>query len=106
MTLAELTLFLCLLLIGFQFWRIRSISERANLHIQQYCQTHQLQLLSVARRKTRLSFKYAKIDWHSVFVFEFSWPRPAPGVFLIVFGFRSMKPESLFVSEVGDPKPA
>ena len=72
MTLAELTLFLCLLLIGFQFWRIRSISERANLHIQQYCQTHQLQLLSVARRKTRLSFKYAKIDWHSVFVFEFS----------------------------------
>jgi len=71
-TLGELTLFLLLLAVGFQFWRIRSISERAYGHVEHYCNTHQLQLLSVARKKTRLSFKYAKIDWWSVFVFEFS----------------------------------
>ncbi|MBU2977855.1 DUF3301 domain-containing protein [Alteromonas sp. C1M14] len=72
MTLLELTLFLFLGFVGFQFWRIRSISEAANQYILQYCHTHQLQLLTLARTSTRITFKYAKPDWQSHFIFEFS----------------------------------
>ncbi|QCZ94330.1 DUF3301 domain-containing protein [Salinimonas iocasae] len=72
MTLGELVLFFLLILTGLQFWRIRSISEQAYLQIGRYCETHHLQLLSVARKRTRLSFKYGKIDWLSSFAFEFS----------------------------------
>ena len=72
MTLGELTLFLLIGFAGFQFWRIRSISEAAFEHARLYCDTHHLQLLTLARRSTRLTFKYAKPDWHSRFEFEFS----------------------------------
>lgn len=58
--------------IVFQFWRIRAISEHARQYLQHYCQQHNLQLLSVARRKTRLSVLRGKIDWKSEFIFEFS----------------------------------
>ena len=57
---------------GYQFWRIRAISEQTNTYLKQYCDKHGLQLLSVARAKTRFSFKYGKPDWHSLFHFEFS----------------------------------
>jgi len=72
MTLLELTLWLFLVSIGFQFWRIRSISEYANYYLRQYCQQHQLQLLSIARSKTRITLKYNKPDWHNIYEFEFS----------------------------------
>lgn len=72
MTLAELSLTLLLGFIGIQFWRIRGISEAAYLHINRYCEMHQLQLLTLARKSTRLTFKYGKPDWHSEFQFEFS----------------------------------
>lgn len=72
MTLFELSLFLLLGLIGFQFWRVRSISEFAYEQAQHYCETHQLQLLSVSRRKTRITGKYGKLDWFCEFEFEFS----------------------------------
>jgi len=72
MTLLELTLWLLLGFIAFQFWRIRSISEYTDNYLRQYCQTHQLQLLSIARVRTRITFKYRKPDWYNVFEFEFS----------------------------------
>ena len=72
MTLLEFTVWLCLAFVIFQFWRIRSISETADKYIKQYCDTHQLQLLSVARAKTSLTFKYQKPDWLSLYRFEFS----------------------------------
>ncbi len=39
---------------GYQFWRIRAISEQTNTYLKQYCDKHGLQLLSVARAKTQL----------------------------------------------------
>ena len=72
MTLGEVILLLVMVVVAMQFWRIRSISEQANQQIARYCQTHNLQLLAVARKQTRLSFRYGKLDWFSVFIFEFS----------------------------------
>ena len=72
MTLLELTLWLGLGFVAFQFWRIRSISEFTDSYLRQYCKNNQLQLLSIARAKTRITFNYSKPDWHNIFVFEFS----------------------------------
>ncbi|APE05109.1 MULTISPECIES: DUF3301 domain-containing protein [Alteromonas] len=72
MTLLELVLWLSIAFVSYQFWRIREISEKTNTYLRQYCDKHQLQLLSVARVKTRISLKYGKPDWNSVFMFEFS----------------------------------
>ncbi|QJR81765.1 DUF3301 domain-containing protein [Alteromonas pelagimontana] len=72
MTLGEVTLLLLIGLIGMQFWRIRSISEQAYQHVNRYCETHGLQVLSIARKSTKPTFKYGKMDWFSVFIFEFS----------------------------------
>ena len=66
-------LLLCVIsVIIFQFWRIRAISERAQNYLHQYCEKHHLQLISVARQKTRLGFHRGKLDWHTQFQFEFS----------------------------------
>ena len=72
MTLLELVIWLIIGFTGYQFWRIRGISERTNVYLKQYCNSNNLQLLSVARAKTRFTFKYGKPDWHSKFNFEFS----------------------------------
>ena len=72
MTLLELVVWMVIGFTGYQFWRIRAISEQTNTYLKQYCDKHGLQLLSVARAKTRFSFKYGKPDWHSLFNFEFS----------------------------------
>jgi len=72
MTLLELVIWLIIGFTGYQFWRIRGISERTNVYLKQYCNSNNLQLLSVARAKTRFTFRYGKPDWHSKFNFEFS----------------------------------
>jgi hypothetical protein len=72
MSLFDLTVLLVILLIGVQFWRIRAITEKANQYLATYCETHQLQLISVARHKTRLGSYRGKLDWQSDFNFEFS----------------------------------
>lgn len=72
MNLFDLTLLLGILLVALQFWRIRAITEKAHQHLAAYCQTHQLQLISVARHKTRLGSYRGKLDWQSGFIFEFS----------------------------------
>ena len=72
MNLFDLVVLLIILLIGGQFWRIRAISEKAGQHLEQYCQLNQLQLISIARSKTRLGSYHGKLDWKSEFTFEFS----------------------------------
>jgi len=54
MTLLELVVWMVIGFTGYQFWRIRAISEQTNTYLKQYCDKHGLQLLSVARAKTRL----------------------------------------------------
>jgi|TARA_R110000744_G_scaffold155100_1_gene270301 hypothetical protein len=72
MNLFDLTLFLVILVVVFQFWRMRAITEKANQYLAQYCDKHGLQLISNARQKTRLGSYRGKLDWQSCFVFEFS----------------------------------
>jgi hypothetical protein len=72
MNLFDLVLLLGILLIIGQFWRIRGISEKANEHLKHYCELNQLQLISVARRKTRIGSYKGKLDWQIEFLFEFS----------------------------------
>lgn len=72
MTLFDIVLLLVVGVAMFQFWRIRSFSERANDYLQQYCDGQGLQLISVARLKTRIGVSKGKLDWKSQFQFEFS----------------------------------
>ncbi|NMH59723.1 DUF3301 domain-containing protein [Alteromonas ponticola] len=72
MSLGELILLLILMFVAFQFWRIRSISESAHTYVSHYCQKNALQLLSLSRKKTRISTKAGPLDWYSEFEFEFS----------------------------------
>ena len=41
-------------------------------NLAKYCNERQLQLLTVARFKTRIAIHRGKPDWHTFFVFEFS----------------------------------
>jgi len=72
MNLAHILLLLLIVVVAYQFWRIRAITEQANRYLQSYCEKQQLQLISVARRKTRLTLYRGKLDWHNHFDFEFS----------------------------------
>ncbi|MBU2879637.1 MULTISPECIES: DUF3301 domain-containing protein [Alteromonadaceae] len=58
--------------IAFQFWRIRGISEQAKVYLEKYCEINGLQLISIARSKTKVIFHKAKLDWYTEFSFEFS----------------------------------
>ncbi|GAC14348.1 DUF3301 domain-containing protein [Aliiglaciecola lipolytica] len=58
--------------IMFQFWRIRAISEQAKVYLENYCELNGLQLISIARSKTRVILFKAKLDWYTEFSFEFS----------------------------------
>lgn len=70
--LSDIVVLLILAIIAFQFWRVRGITERANVYLKQYCEQQGLQLISVARHKTRLTIHRGKLDWLSEFMFEFS----------------------------------
>ncbi len=72
MTLFNILVLTIIIAISILFWRIRGISEFANRYINDYCRQHNLQLISVARRRTRLSWKSGKLDWLTQFNFEFS----------------------------------
>lgn len=66
-------LLLCIIsAVVFQFWRIRAIAEHAKVYLTHYCEKNQLQLISVARHKTRLGVHRGKLDWRTEFHFEFS----------------------------------
>lgn len=72
MTLLNILLLAIIIAVAYQFWRLRGIAEYARLYVNQYCDRHQLQLLNIARGKTRLSGKGGKLDWHCEFEFAFS----------------------------------
>jgi hypothetical protein len=72
MNLFDLVVLLVIFLIVGQFWRIRAISEKVGQHLEQYCRLNQLQLISIARSKTRLGSYQGRLDWKSEFTFEFS----------------------------------
>jgi hypothetical protein len=72
MTLSDIVVLLVVIVIIFQFWRLREIAETAKSHLNQYCDEHDLQFIAVARHKTRLTTVKGKIDWRCVFCFEFS----------------------------------
>ena len=64
-------LFVCLLI--WQFWLFRTSTEKAMSMIRQYCETHHLQLVSVARtsQKLKRSTK-GHLNWLVEYQFEFS----------------------------------
>jgi hypothetical protein len=72
MSLFDIVIFMLIIAVAIQFWRIRGISERANQHCQTYCQQHNLQLISVALKSTRITTEKGKLDWRTTFAFEFS----------------------------------
>jgi len=71
-TLTDVVALIFAFVVILQFWHIRAITEMANRYLVNYCNERQLQLLSVARSKTRLGLHRGKPDWHTVFEFEFS----------------------------------
>jgi hypothetical protein len=72
MNLYDLILLMMIAMFAVQFWRFRGIAESAQKYLQDYCDKKELQLLSVARNKTRLGVYRGKLDWQSEFIFEFS----------------------------------
>lgn len=72
MNLFDLVLLISIFLLAAMFWRFRAISEAVKIQLDAYCERQQLQLISVARVKTRLGSYRGKLDFHSDFVFEFS----------------------------------
>lgn len=72
MTLFDILLFVIIVLLAVQFWRLRSISEFAKTYLEEYCEQQDLQLISVARKKTKLTSVYGKIDFGCTYEFEFS----------------------------------
>jgi hypothetical protein len=72
MNLYDLILLIVIFLIAAMFWRFRGISEAVKIQLDAYCERQQLQLISVARVKTRLGSYRGKLDFHSEFAFEFS----------------------------------
>lgn len=70
--LVDIIILVIVVVIVAQFWRIRGIAEQAKHYLTQYCEKQQLQLISVARYKTRLTFHRGRLDWLCEFVFEFS----------------------------------
>lgn len=72
MNLYDLILLIAIFLLAAMFWRIRAISEAVKTQLDAYCERQQLQLISVARVKTRLGSYRGKLDLHSDYIFEFS----------------------------------
>jgi hypothetical protein len=72
MSLYDLVLLIIILCIGGVFWRFRATSEAAKVYLDQYCNNASLQLLSVARSQTKIHSFHGKLDFLSIFNFEFS----------------------------------
>ncbi|AWL12621.1 hypothetical protein HMF8227_02163 [Saliniradius amylolyticus] len=72
MMLLNILLLALVVAIALQFWRIRAISEAAGDYLRSYCQQQGLQLVSFARKRTRLTSVKGKPDWQCEFQFDFS----------------------------------
>ena len=72
MTLIDILLLVIIIAIALQFWKLREMAEAAQAYLRHYCQTNKLQLISVARVKTRLTTHAGKLTWRVDYAFEFS----------------------------------
>jgi len=72
MDLASFVLLVILGLIALQFWRFRSISEFMIEYAQQYCNKHNLQYISLARKSSRFRAYKGKLDWQLQYELAFS----------------------------------
>ena len=72
MTLTSLTILLAITVIAIQFWRLRGIAEYSIEYAKRYCENNGLQYMSLARKRTRITGKYGKLDWEVEYDFEFS----------------------------------
>ncbi|WP_100655896.1 DUF3301 domain-containing protein [Alteromonas flava] len=72
MNLYDLIILLVLVVIALQFWQIRAMTELANRYAASYCKQHGLQLVSVARDKTRIGVYRGRPVWRCWYAFEFS----------------------------------
>ena len=71
-TLYDILFLLGMIVIIAQFWRIRAITEAANVYVNKYCDLQNLQFISIARSRTRIGIVRGKPDWKTQFTFEFS----------------------------------
>jgi hypothetical protein len=72
MNLYDLILLILLCLGLGLFWRFRGVSEAAKSHVEAYCEQKNIQMISIARTKTRVGSERGKLDLHCDFMFEFS----------------------------------
>ena len=72
MDLASVTILLGLILVVFQFWRLRSIAEHMVVLTNQYCKKNQLQYISLARTTTKFAVHKGKLDWQLSYQLAFS----------------------------------
>lgn len=72
MNLYDLIVLILILCFIAMFWRFRAISEQVKVSLEQYCNTHSIQLISVARVSTSIKSYRGKLDFHTEFSFEFS----------------------------------
>ncbi|MEP0356598.1 MAG: DUF3301 domain-containing protein [Paraglaciecola sp.] len=72
MNIYDLIILVIILCLFAMFWRFRAISEQVKVSLEQYCDKHNIQLISVARTNTRISSYRGKLDFHTEFSFDFS----------------------------------
>ena len=72
MELGNILILLVIAVIGFQFWKIRSIAEYAVPFSKQYCRRNGIQFVSLARQNTGLKTKNGKLNWQIEYELTFS----------------------------------
>ena len=68
----DLFILLAVTIIAIQFWQLRGMTETAKTRIHQYADKYQLQIVSVSRKRVRLSKGKRSLYWHGEYGFEFS----------------------------------
>ncbi len=73
MSLFEILALLILCLVIWLFWQTRIMAEKAKASINEYCETHGLQVLAIARTKLQPSRSAnGHFCWKGTYQFEFS----------------------------------
>jgi hypothetical protein len=70
--LTNVVIILTLIVIGVQFWRLRSIAEYMVQYANRYCKKHKLQYISLARTDTKFRIYKGRLDWQLRYQMEFS----------------------------------
>ncbi|WP_289027943.1 DUF3301 domain-containing protein [uncultured Paraglaciecola sp.] len=95
MNLHDLIVLILILCFIAMFWRFRAISEQVKVSLEHYCETHNIQLISVARVSTRIKSYRGKLDFHTEFYFEFSGNgEDSYRGRILMIGLRSVKVET------------